>query len=187
MTSKFGTTHSIPTEFAGILKEFVRDILREQPKNIFAFGSRYFNQKLEQYAPNEFNKLQQEELVEYLTDIFVKSDEDGNGVLDKHEFKILLQNANLGLTKKQIKLLYSQADMNEDGLIQYREFIPACVELISSIQARKDTQQQVRDAEQSAAEAAEDYVFRGIPREEIEAMIRESFEDVRSLNLVLHR
>ena len=102
----------------------------------------------------------------------------GNGVLDKREFKTLLQNANLGLTKKQIKLLYSQADMNEDGLIQYREFIPACIELISSIQARKETQQQVEEAEQSAAEAAENYVFRGIPREEIEVMVREAFDEV---------
>ncbi|EKX34966.1 hypothetical protein GUITHDRAFT_155601 [Guillardia theta CCMP2712] len=177
MTSKFGTTHSIPSDFPEILKEFVREILREQPKNIFAFGSKYFNQKLEQYAPEEFKTLQQEHLVEYLTDIFVKSDEDGNGVLDKREFKTLLQNANLGLTKKQIKLLYSQADMNEDGLIQYREFIPACIELISSIQARKETQQQVEEAEQSAAEAAENYVFRGIPREEIEVMVREAFDE----------
>mmetsp|Transcript_35765 Transcript_35765/g.111891 ORF Transcript_35765/g.111891 Transcript_35765/m.111891 type:complete len:341 (+) Transcript_35765:181-1203(+) len=67
--------------------------------------------------------------------------------------------------------------MNEDGLIQYREFIPACIELISSIQARKETQQQVEEAEQSAAEAAENYVFRGIPREEIEVMVREAFDE----------
>uniref|UniRef100_A0A7S4NVP2 EF-hand domain-containing protein n=1 Tax=Guillardia theta TaxID=55529 RepID=A0A7S4NVP2_GUITH len=187
MTSKFGTTHSIPSDFPEILKEFVREILREQPKNIFAFGSKYFNQKLEQYAPEEFKTLQQEHLVEYLTDIFVKSDEDGNGVLDKREFKTLLQNANLGLTKKQIKLLYSQADMNEDGLIQYREFIPACIELISSIQARKETQQQVEEAEQSAAEAAENYVFRGIPREEIEVMVREAFDEVGGTSLLACR
>ena len=42
----------------------------------------------------------------------------GNGVLDKVEFKRLMQEADLGLSSKQIKLLYSQADINEDGTIE---------------------------------------------------------------------
>jgi len=52
--------------------------------------------------------MSEEELVEYLTNLFLDSDQDGNGVLDKHEFKRLMQSADLGLTKKQIKFLYAE-------------------------------------------------------------------------------
>ena len=134
MASKFRTSHTIPAEFPEILKDFVREILREQPQNIYGFGAEYFRDRADQAAGNG-GQMSQEDLVQQLTTLFLQADVDGNGVLDRHEFKQLMYDADLGLTKKQIKLLYSQADMNDDGTIEYREFIPACVELILSIQA----------------------------------------------------
>ena len=78
------------------------------------------------------------------------------------EFKRLMQEADLGLSVNHIKLLYSQvrscaaterapqpktececgvqADVNEDGCIEYREFIPACVELIITLQQQRIAQ-----------------------------------------------
>ena len=45
MASKFRTSHTIPPEFPEVLKDFVREILREQPQNIYAFGADYFRDK----------------------------------------------------------------------------------------------------------------------------------------------
>ena len=73
--------------------------------------------------------MSEEDLVEELTTMFLQADVDGNGVLDKKEFKSLMLNADLGLSKQQIKLLYSQADLQDNASIQYREFIPACIGL----------------------------------------------------------
>lgn len=171
MASKFKTSHTIPPEFPEVLKDFVREILREQPQNIFAFGAEYFRDKASEGGGGGINE---EDLVNQLTTLFLQADVDGNGVLDKHEFKSLMHDANLGLTKKQIKLLYSQADMNDDGSIEYREFIPACVELILSIQAREEARMQREEAEMEAEMEAE-YFFHGMSMDEIEYLIRQAF------------
>lgn len=67
------------------------------------------------------------------------------------------------MSKKDIKLLYAQvcpqkigvecditesgrngqADINKDGTIEYREFIPACVELILTLQSMMEADEQV--------------------------------------------
>jgi hypothetical protein len=46
MASKYRTKHTIPSGFPDILKDFVREILREQPENIYRFGAEYFQQKV---------------------------------------------------------------------------------------------------------------------------------------------
>eukprot|EP00288_Rhodomonas_lens_P001440 CAMPEP_0177726846 /NCGR_PEP_ID=MMETSP0484_2-20121128/19997_1 /TAXON_ID=354590 /ORGANISM="Rhodomonas lens, Strain RHODO" /LENGTH=433 /DNA_ID=CAMNT_0019239443 /DNA_START=133 /DNA_END=1430 /DNA_ORIENTATION=- len=172
MASKFKTTHSIPADFPDILKDFVREILRNQPPNIFSFGADYFRDMADNVGGGG---MSEEDLVQYLTNLFVQSDGDGNGVLDKAEFKRLMQGADLGLSSKQIKLLYSQADINEDGTIEYREFIPACVELVISMQARSKLRHQKEEDEAEAEAMAEDYFFHGMSKDELEFMIREAF------------
>ena len=174
MASKFRTSHTIPAEFPEILKDFVREILREQPQNIYGFGAEYFRDRADQAAGNG-GQMSQEDLVQQLTTLFLQADVDGNGVLDRHEFKQLMYDADLGLTKNQIKLLYSQADMNDDGTIEYREFIPACVELILSIQAREEARAVKEELEAEAEEMA-DYFFHGMSKDELEHLIREAFK-----------
>jgi hypothetical protein len=46
MASKYRTKHTIPPGFPDILKDFVREILREQPENIYRFGAEYFQVKV---------------------------------------------------------------------------------------------------------------------------------------------
>jgi Ca2+-binding EF-hand superfamily protein len=173
MASKFRTSHTIPPEFPEVLKDFVREILREQPQNIFAFGADYFRAKASEVGGGG-GGMNADDLVEQLTTLFLQSDVDGNGVLDKREFKRLMQEANLGLTKKQIKLLYSQADVNDDGSIEYREFIPACVEVILSIQAR-DEARAMREQQETEAYEQAAYFFHGMSSEEMEYLVREAF------------
>ena len=86
MASKFKTGHTIPPEFPDILKDFVREVLREQPANIFSFGAVYFQNKSDEGGGGEgggIGGMTEEALVEYLTNLFVQADVDKNGVLDK--------------------------------------------------------------------------------------------------------
>jgi hypothetical protein len=50
MASKYRTKHTIPPGFPDILKDFVREILREQPDNIYRFGAEYFQVKVGSFS-----------------------------------------------------------------------------------------------------------------------------------------
>ena len=56
----------------------------------------------------------------------------------------------LGLSASDIQVLYTQADVNDDGCVEYREFIPASVDLIRVLRAqeaaRESKEQQRADA-----------------------------------------
>ncbi|KAJ1471221.1 hypothetical protein T484DRAFT_3538519 [Baffinella frigidus] len=184
MASKFKTGHTIPPEFPDILKDFVREVLREQPANIFSFGAVYFQNKSDETGGGGegIGGMSEEALVEYLTNLFVQADVDKNGVLDRAEFKRLMQEAELGLSASNIKLLYSQADMNEDGCIEYREFIPAAVELIIILQTQRTVAMNKEEKDAEALTAAEDYFYHGMSKDELEMMLRESFKEADADN-----
>lgn len=62
--------------------------------------------------------------------VFDAADADGNGVLDPSEFLAALHSADLGLSKKEINALLSESDVNEDGVVEYEEFVPLCFEVL---------------------------------------------------------
>ena len=50
MASKYLKRHPIPPNFADVLSDFTKEILREQPENILEFAVKYFKAK-EQNIP----------------------------------------------------------------------------------------------------------------------------------------
>ncbi len=46
LPARYTTSLDIPTDFPVVLKEFTREILREQPANIYEFGAKYFADKI---------------------------------------------------------------------------------------------------------------------------------------------
>ncbi len=42
-SSKYSSTLTVPSDFPTILKEFTKEVLRNQPKDIAAFGAEYFS------------------------------------------------------------------------------------------------------------------------------------------------
>eukprot|EP00854_Cymbomonas_tetramitiformis_P018963 gene18963-22664_t len=65
-----------------------------------------------------------------ISNIFSEADKDGNGKLDRMEFKACLRSAELGLTRKEINVILSNVDLDSDGCISYNEFIPCCFDLL---------------------------------------------------------
>jgi hypothetical protein len=108
MSTKYQTGHQVPAEFPRILKDFVREILRYQPKNIYQFGAEYFEDKLQGGSKLSPLQMSREQLVKYFHEIFVAADADGSGQLDKKEFKKLMESSEMDLPKKAVKALYSE-------------------------------------------------------------------------------
>jgi len=79
----------------------------------------------------------QRDVERWIRKMFMESDVDNNGVLDKGEFLACMRQLDFGLTTKEINYTLTQVDVNNDGLVSYEEFIPFAVEILVSIFADK--------------------------------------------------
>lgn len=70
--------------------------------------------------------MTRQRLEDTMRGVFRSFDEDGNGVLSRKEFKKCLKASKLGFTRKEVNLLLSAVDENDDGTISYEEFVPIC-------------------------------------------------------------
>lgn len=84
--------------------------------------------------------------------------------------------ANLGLDDKQMKLLMAEADSDADGQIDYFEFVPLAVDLITSLQAKMEVQATEEDQEDRARLAANEYMLHGMSKESLNAVILDVFK-----------
>ena len=183
------TAFPVPDALPEVLKGFVREILKEQGRpwtreDILQFGAVYFSDQAAQAVAKGGGadsareaaeaQINEDELVEMLTQLFLRGDADGNGVLDPREFKKLMQSADLGLSQKEVKLLYTQADINQDGCVEYREFIPAAVSLIGVLRA-KEAAAQARAEKQEDARGLAEYFIRGMSAQELEWQMTAAF------------
>ena len=50
---------------------------------------------------------------------FAVFDMDGNGYIDKHELKYVMRRLGENLSDEDLKAMFSEADINGDGLIDY--------------------------------------------------------------------
>jgi len=145
MTSRYRKKFTVPDGFAALLKDFTREVLREQPSDIYDYGAQYFadmNQRQVEAAqdaqPVDITELSEEELHDFILDLFLVADDDKNGYLDRKEFKTVLQSAEMGLTSKDIRSILEETDENADGVIEYREFLPLMVDLVAAMRAKRD-------------------------------------------------
>lgn len=184
-------THSHTTRTTRALR---RQILRAQPANIYEFGARYFAELVEENAAalqaaqqaemmmgqdgagQSMFDMNNEELQEFIMDMFLRFDTDQSGYLDRKEFKQLMQSAELGLSKKEIRRVMSEADENDDGVLEYREFVPVMVEIVHGIKAKEAAAREAEMEADEAREAVEMHLLHGMPREELEQMMAGVFQ-----------
>merc|ERR1711998_349137 len=78
------------------------------------------------------------ELQSYLERLFSIGDKDGNGVLDAVEFEGLLRKSGFNFDSVTIRRIMNAADVNQDGVIQYEEFVPAMLSILKSAPLPED-------------------------------------------------
>ena len=102
-----------------------------------------------------------------LVALFRDADADGNGSIDHTEFQALLEKALPGLSPGEIAMLMAEADENDNGLIEFAEFIPLALEVMESLYAKSELN---RQQEQAYAEA-EDLLMHGLTQEQFETTL----------------
>ncbi len=181
MSSRYQKPYTIPEEFPPLLKQFTREVLREQPENLYAFGATYFKKLLElkrdeeRKASRSVLEMTSEEIQEYIQEIFLAADSDANGFLDRREMKVVLDSANLGLTKKEMREVMTECDENEDGYIEYNEFIPIMVQIMHSMKAKEAAAKEAAAQEDDAHDKAEAILIKGLYEAEFFERLKASF------------
>jgi len=186
MTSKCAKQYEIPAEFPDILKDFAREVLRNQPGNIHEFAAKYFD-CLANGLPADAQggtetknepDMSLDEVEGIIQDLFQKYDTDGNQHLDPSEFKMLMDDLQqrLEFPKDEIYRFLAEADMNSDGMIEYEEFIPLALQIIQGMYAKKRLEQHMTDVDKHA----EDLLVHGMSREELTELVGSIFERMDS-------
>jgi Ca2+-binding EF-hand superfamily protein len=78
-------------------------------------------------------ELENDELGQYLVDLFKTKDSEMTGCLHVDDVRDVLHQAMLGLQRMQIYTVISEAELNPDNTITYAAFIPRAVGLIRSM------------------------------------------------------
>mmetsp|Transcript_19386 Transcript_19386/g.45473 ORF Transcript_19386/g.45473 Transcript_19386/m.45473 type:complete len:425 (-) Transcript_19386:106-1380(-) len=183
MSSAFAKQYRIPPEFPDILKDFAREVLRNQPANINEFAAKYFDclanglpadAKGGTMGVDDDPDMSLEEVESIIQELFHKYDKDGNQFLDPQEFRSLMEDLQrrLDFPEDMIYLFLAEADMNADGMIEYDEFIPLALQIIQGMYAKKRLEQHMTNVDQHA----EDLLVHGMSRDELTDLVSSIFE-----------
>ena len=132
---------------------------------------------LQALQPVEAEPMSGEGIQEMVLDLFLEADDDESGYLDRAEFKRLLSSAELGLTSRDIEDVMAECDENEDGVIEYREFMPVMVALIVAAQTKEAVEATVAFEDAEAQFEAESFFLRGMSSEDLESLMIKIFKE----------
>jgi len=81
----------------------------------------------------------QEYLKSILGEAFNKYDKDSNGVLDKKEINLFLRDFNESIDNDEVAEIFDHIDSDNNGTVDYDEFIGACYSIIKNQRRREST------------------------------------------------
>merc|ERR1712196_396714 len=174
MTSRYRRPFRYPDGFADVLRDFTREVLRDQPKSIPEYGAAYFDRILKQSAEQQViaeegsggpDRMSQEQLLEYLSQVFMEADVDGSGSLSYKEFK-----------KEDVRRMLMEADEDGDGNIDYNEFLPVGVDIVQSIYARKEAVAAKEAMDAEVQEAARTALLHGMTKQQYKDLLNTYFK-----------
>eukprot|EP00611_Tribonema_gayanum_P020589 TRINITY_DN377_c0_g1_i5.p1 TRINITY_DN377_c0_g1~~TRINITY_DN377_c0_g1_i5.p1 ORF type:complete len:536 (-),score=229.31 TRINITY_DN377_c0_g1_i5:30-1637(-) len=130
--------------------------------------------------PLQAEGLTNEALVDRISLLFTEADTDGNGSLSRREFQEIfnLLAEELELSDSDVLHILAEADENDNGVVEYKEFVPVAVDLVMALLAKESYASTARTRRSSAKEEAKDFLLKGLPKGELEASIREVFRGV---------
>lgn len=130
MSSKYATQFKIPEGLLKLTKDFAREVLRAQPKNILEFGLEYFQEllKAQNTSPNVA-------IVENLKRVFEEHDPALAGILPYMDVKSIFSDPANQLNERSGVIALLECEINDDGQIDYNKFLNVAVEVLDSADA----------------------------------------------------
>lgn len=175
--TRYQQRQQLPPNFASVLKEYTREVLREQPSDIVAWSATYFKRLAletdpllaqqpppEHYAPAIENP-ELEVVAMKIAKVFATMDDANTGVLYVHLVKRALLEP-LGLSRPQALYILSSdyVRIADDGTMEYRQFARDCVNAVLFFQQS--------NYEFPEASQVDNPSVHGMSREELEDELR---------------
>uniref|UniRef100_A0A7S1JRF9 EF-hand domain-containing protein n=1 Tax=Vitrella brassicaformis TaxID=1169539 RepID=A0A7S1JRF9_9ALVE len=107
--------------------------------------------------------------------LFQAYDKDGSGYLDKSEFKELMHSLQkkLAFPEDEVLRFLAEADMDQNGKVDYKEFIPLAMQIVEAMYAKGETEREMQVAEKEA----EEFLVHGMTKEELTETIMTMFKE----------
>ncbi|KAE8895905.1 hypothetical protein PF005_g177 [Phytophthora fragariae] len=194
MASKYAKPMQIPADFPDILRNFTREVLRQQGKvetkeAIYAFGSQYFKElAAKQSGANKavddaamsaltptYIKMEEEAIKEFLVVAFNDAQQQDGGMVVYEQFKQVLDGLGeqLQLSPTELKALYAEADENEGGVVSCADFLPLGIQALLQLRA---THMQRLARIESFSKRKTEFFLHGMMQDEMESILRETFQ-----------
>lgn len=194
MASKYAKPMQVPADFPDVLRNFTREVLRQQGKvetkeAIYAFGALYFkdlvakqsgaSKAIDDAALNAMTpayvKMDEEAIKEFIIVAFNDAQQQTGGMISYDQFKQILDSAGeqLQLSPFELKALYAEADENEEGAISCADFLPLGVQ--ATLQLRSNYPQRLVRIE-SFSKRETEFFLHGMMQDEMESILRETFQ-----------
>ena len=171
---------TIPDGFADILKSFTREVLRDQPEDINGYAAEYFAAIAAQQAPENNGSgagddinIDMGSLRERIENMFTTADVENKGYLTRPQFMEVMSSVQgeLNMSDADLRHVMSEADENDDGMIDFNEFLPLAFSIFEAIYAKQD----LHKHEEAAVNQASDLLLHGMTREELEGLLHQLF------------
>ena len=83
--------------------------------------------------PLHVKSVTNEALMDRISMLFTEADSDGNGSLSRKEFSDIftMLGEELDLTEGDVMQILAEADENDNGAVEYMEFVPVAVDLVA--------------------------------------------------------
>ncbi|ETL95929.1 hypothetical protein L917_06380 [Phytophthora nicotianae] len=193
MASKYAKPMEIPANFPDVLRNFTREVLRQQGKvetkeAIYAFGSQYFKDLLTKQSGASkavgdatvnalipaYIKMGEDTIKEFVVTALNEAQQDG-GMIAHEQFKQILDGVGeqLQISHIELKALYAEADENEGGVISCADFLPLGIQALLQLRSTH-TQRLARIASFSKRET--EFFLHGMMQDEMESILRETFQ-----------
>ncbi|KAK2949610.1 putative radial spoke protein 7 [Blattamonas nauphoetae] len=117
MSSVYASDHKIPDGLKEILKDFSREVLRDQPANIYTYGATYFGKLHAKQNGSPYQGVANE-----MHQLFVEEDSDRTGSLPYDSFKKVVYDSRLELDPRISQMIMLYVDIDDEGKLNYEAF-----------------------------------------------------------------
>lgn len=131
----------------------------------------------ERAAAMDVREMSELEFREFALELFKKFDADKNGLLDPWEMREVLSSAALDLTEAEQRDILAEIDANENGVVDYKEFVPFLHGLMAAVRSKNAARAARDERDRATRDEAQLSFVKGMTHDELDATLRRVFED----------